>query len=170
MSKLFLFDFSRVLLFAKDPSYQGDLNPLHDRLTSSPDRGFSFFNHFELNQDLLNYLEANKGKGIDFAIFTSGDVQKDQELVSSRKLDVFSRILCLEDLNGALPNPSKTDPETYLEVCKALGYQPQDVLFVDDSAKNIAAATAAGLKTKHYLSNEDLFPELVAEQEQQKLA
>jgi hypothetical protein len=53
--KAIVFDFSRVLLFAKDPGYKDDLNPLHRKLLEQ-DASYPFLDYFYLNQELLHYL------------------------------------------------------------------------------------------------------------------
>ena len=65
-----LFDFSRVLLFAKERGYTGLLNPLHARLMRCNKR-YGFFDYFELNEELLKFLEKIKDK-FDLFIFTAG--------------------------------------------------------------------------------------------------
>jgi hypothetical protein len=56
MVKVILLDFSRVLLFPLDETYTGSLNNLHKLHLN--DKGYSVFDQFKLNLDLLNYLAA----------------------------------------------------------------------------------------------------------------
>jgi HAD superfamily hydrolase (TIGR01549 family) len=158
MSKTVVFDFSKVLAFSNDPDYQGDLNPRHDILKELPD--FDFFVYFRMNEELLAYVREQKAlqPEIRYVIFTSGDIQQDPA-ISELLAETFDEIISLEDLDD--PTASKTDPGTYLTVCERIGTPAQEVLFIDDSAKNIAAASAAGLNTKQYLDNNaEVFAEI----------
>ncbi len=47
---------------------------------------------------------------------------------------------------------AKPDPEVFARVCAALGLPPGRCLFVDDSARHVAAAAAAGLTAHHHRS------------------
>ncbi|MBQ7363525.1 MAG: HAD family phosphatase [Clostridia bacterium] len=41
---------------------------------------------------------------------------------------------------------TKPDPEIFLAVCRELGIEPSETLFIDDNARNIAGARSAGLE------------------------
>lgn len=41
---------------------------------------------------------------------------------------------------------SKKDPALFMEVCTLLGFDPQEVLFIDDNPGNIERATSTGLR------------------------
>ncbi len=56
----FLFDFSRVLIFPKDKNYQGSLNELYRQHHEQP--GYNIFSEFELNDELLTWLDKNRNK------------------------------------------------------------------------------------------------------------
>ena len=56
----------------------------------------------------------------------------------------------------------KPDAETFRWVIDQMGFQAQNVLFIDDSPQHIEGAIQAGLKTKFYQKKEDLF-ELIKE-------
>lgn len=45
---------------------------------------------------------------------------------------------------------SKRDPSVFRDVCAALGVEPEEVLFIDDSEGNIARAGHEGLKVIHF--------------------
>ncbi|MCP4424373.1 MAG: HAD family phosphatase [Chloroflexi bacterium] len=44
----------------------------------------------------------------------------------------------------------KPDPEIYLSALRRLGRKPQEAVFIDDFAHNIAAAQALGMQTIHF--------------------
>lgn len=56
----------------------------------------------------------------------------------------------------------KPDPRIYAIACERFGHAPGDILFVDDSAANIAAAQAFGLQTHHFTDPAALRPALEA--------
>lgn len=51
---------------------------------------------------------------------------------------------------------AKPDPEVFARVCAALEVAPGCCLFVDDSAANVAAAAAFGMRAHHYRSAAEL--------------
>ena len=54
----------------------------------------------------------------------------------------------------------KTDPAIFQICCERFGLTPAEVLFVDDSARNIAAAAALGFDTHHFTDPGALAPAL----------
>jgi epoxide hydrolase-like predicted phosphatase len=44
----------------------------------------------------------------------------------------------------------KPDAEIYLLMCKRMGIEPSDAVFVDDNADNVAAARALGMEAVHF--------------------
>lgn len=57
----------------------------------------------------------------------------------------------------------KPEPEAYLRCLARVGAAAEATLFVDDSAKNVAGAERAGLRTHHYRSPDGLARALSAE-------
>jgi 2-haloacid dehalogenase/putative hydrolase of the HAD superfamily len=56
----------------------------------------------------------------------------------------------------------KPDPAIYRAACERFGRAPQDFLFVDDSAANVAAAQALGFDAHHFTDPAALAPALRA--------
>jgi FMN phosphatase YigB (HAD superfamily) len=56
----------------------------------------------------------------------------------------------------------KPDAAIFRLACERFGYAPQDLLFVDDGAKNIAAARAEGFDVHHFADPAALRPALEA--------
>jgi glucose-1-phosphatase len=69
--------------------------------------------------------------------------------------DAFDLIVC-----SAEEKIMKPDLEIYRRTLERLGRQPQESVFIDDNADNIAAATALGLHTVHYRPGVDVPAEL----------
>jgi HAD superfamily hydrolase (TIGR01509 family) len=148
-----LFDFSRVLIHPKDNLYSGGMNELHNELNAKyiP---YEFSDYFVINQEMLDFLKTIKSK-INLAIFTKETLQNRPEI--RVKIDpVFDNIFSAKELNL-----SKKDPHSYLFVCKKLKVEPRNVLFIDDTVKNIEAAEEAGLDTIHYISNSQVIEHIV---------
>lgn len=151
MIKVLLFDFSRTLLFPKNKTYEGKLNPLHAELSSN--LGYHFFDHFEFNQELLDYLKELENE-YDLCIFTSGMIQNAPEV--RKTVDpIFKRIFSGKELGFG-----KKDQKAYLLIAKELGRKPVEILFIDDSPSNLEVAKSVGLKTLQFRSNKQLFTNL----------
>jgi len=146
-----LFDFSWVLMFPRDRFYAGEVNKLHDQLSSKPD--YKFFNNFVLNEPLLDYLKKIKST-VSLNIFTAGHVQ-DLPEVRDRLDPVFEKIYSKSGVGI-----EKTNPGAYKFIAKDLGKEVGEILFIDDTEKNVEAAKKTGLQTIVFKSNEKLFKEL----------
>ena len=141
-----LFDFSRVLLFPKDKSYRGELNPLHAELSKNPN--YKFLDYFELNAELLRFLKGIKDRS-ELYIFTSGTIQDAPEIQPTLR-DIFVRVYSAERIGF-----SKKDPDSYSFIANDLGINAGEILFIDDTAANIEAARAAGLETLLFVSTQE---------------
>lgn len=63
---------------------------------------------------------------------------------------------------SGLEGVMKPDPAIYRRVCERFGLAPGDMLFVDDSAMNIATAAELGFDTHHFTDPAALAPALRA--------
>jgi FMN phosphatase YigB (HAD superfamily) len=142
-----LIDFSRVLLFPKDPAYDGTLNGLYKLHRGEPN--FHFYDYFVLNGELLAFLSKTYSRD-SCSIFTSDIIQDDvavRAFIDPLFADIFSaQALGLE----------KKDPNAYRQVVELLQEQPSQVPYVDDNESNCLAASASGLNVHWYRSNESL--------------
>lgn len=146
--KAIIFDFSRVLLFPLDETYSRGLNELYKSVKERPD--FNFLQYFKFNDELLEYLRSHIADG-DFYILTSEVIQNDP--VAQQKLkDIFTKIISAADFYDRASH-SKEQPELYTEVLKTLNKRAEEVVFIDDNIKNVAAAKTAGLEAYQYISN-----------------
>ncbi len=146
-----LFDFSNVLIFAKDQGYTGLLNPLHQRL--SKDTDYDFFESFELNERILDFL-AQRQDRYGLYIFTAGSLHQQVE-VKARIDFIFRRIFTTYELQLR-----KENPEAYRKIAQMIQRQPSEMLFIDDSFGNIEAAKQAGMNTILFESTDQLFEKL----------
>jgi HAD superfamily hydrolase (TIGR01509 family) len=150
--KALIVDFSRVLLFAKAAGV-ASLNEHHRELAERP--GYEFYEHFELNRELLEFLARLKGR-VPMYIFTDGRLHVLPEAAVYLR-DIFAGAKTVESVGV-----SKRDPRAYRELVAQLGLEPGDVVFVDDKAANVAAAEAAGLRAVRYHDNAQVMRELAA--------
>ena len=149
--KELLFDFSRTLLFPKNEADPLTLNQKHKQL-SQEDPDYPFFEHFVLNQVLLDFIHQIKDQ-IPANIFTTGYIQETPAL--QPYLKDFVKIY-----SAALLGLSKQDPSSYTWIAKDLGLPPEEILFVDDSERNVEAAKKAGMQVIQYKSNGEVIEEI----------
>lgn len=147
MISTLLSDFSQVLLFPKNPFYLGSLNALFKE--KSGDSGFSFFEFYSLNTELLDFYQQVKDKHkVEVHIFTTGTVQEHPDLQPFLQ-PVFDQVFTVAEMK--IP---KTDPLSFQTICKELAIKPEEVAFIDDSLRNIEAAQTVGLHGILYNSND----------------
>ncbi len=144
--KAIISDFSKVLLFRKADPRRGKLNDYHQELLQNGN--YSFWDYFYLNQKLLDFYKQ-VGRKINLYIFTSGYVQEYPPLAKKIK-PIFKEIFSAVRLGL-----NKSDPEAYKVLLKLINLQPKEVVFIDDSNKNIQAAKIAGLNTVLFTSTDD---------------
>lgn len=149
--KTLIFDFSRVVLLPRDRTFSGGLNKLHRDL--SPEPSYNFFDYFEFNEELLNFLEANKER-MDLYVFTTGTIQNAPE-VQARIKGIFKKFYTVDELGL-----HKESPEAFKLIAKDLGKKPEEILFIDDTLANVQAAQAAGYQTIHFVDNKEIFKTL----------
>ena len=141
MLKVLLFDLSNTILFAKDKSYVGGLNALHNELQATTPH-FAFNDYFELDLNLLSILQSLQPT-YKIALFTSETIQ-DSPAIKPILENVFDPIISAQTLGF-----HKTDPEAYNHIARILKIKSNEVLFVEKKKKNIQAAAQAGCKTLH---------------------
>lgn len=147
MIKVLLLDFSRVLLHPTDKTYSGSLNNLHRELKDA--ESYYLFNYFELNEELLEFLESLKGK-FDLRIFTTDIIQNDP-LIREKIDPLFSKIYSAFELGI-----TKKEKRSYEFLAKDIGVAPEEILFIDDQESNITPAREAGFKTHHFENNSEI--------------
>lgn len=149
-TQVIIFDFSRVLLHPKDPSIPS-LNNLYRKLLQQ--KKFNFFDYYELNHELLAFLQEFKKKH-PLYILTSDMIQNAPEIQQNIK-DIFTTIFSAKDFGF-----SKKDPQLYKILAQKLQINPQEITFIDDTQENIDAAAQAGMQTIHFMTNHHLLSTL----------
>lgn len=151
MINTLLFDLSRVFLFTKDKSYKGELNDLHNNLSHDPK--YKFLDYFAFNEELFDIAQKLKLK-TELYMFTSGIIQEVPE-VQTRINGLFKEIYSAQKLGL-----SKSDPRAYLEITSIMGKAQEEIVFIDDSSKNVLAAQEASLPAILYTGNFQLINDL----------
>jgi len=152
MIKAIISDFSYVLLFPNNAAYRGSLNAKHQEL-SADDEGYDFFGTFLLNEELMDVYKSYSDK-IPAYIYTSAYIQEHDPV--KKKLDpVFKRIL-----SAARMGNKKSKASSYGEVCREIGVETHEAVFIDDSPTNVEAAEQAGLHAIQHVSNEQSIKEI----------
>lgn len=147
-----LSDLGAVLLFPKDQTYKGKLNPLYAEF--SQQENFRFFDHFVLNTELLEIYFKLKQRDIPCYSITEGVIQNDPT-IQPQLSQVFTKIYSAKSLGL-----SKTDSQLYLNVSQEIGIEPEHTLFVDDNEENCQAAKNIGMSVYVYKSNNEFVEDL----------
>jgi FMN phosphatase YigB (HAD superfamily) len=138
MIKCIVSDFSWVLLFPKDPQYQGRLNSLHVELLAGGD--YDFWSYFKLNDELLEYYKTLIDQ-YSLYIFTAEYIQEYppvKEIISK----VFQKVYIAAEMGT-----TKSNVKAYENLTARLGVAPDEILFIDDHQENVDAAAQAGWQT-----------------------
>jgi len=153
MIKYILSDFSQVILDAVQPDPTMGINKKYQLLKGSSN-GYSFFDHFELNAEIIELYKELRKK-YPMSIFTTGYIQNDPEI---RKIldPIFEHIF-----SGADFNLDKRESESYIVVAKKLGYKPDEILYIDDLERNVNAAKESGMQAIQYTDVDSLKQELI---------
>jgi FMN phosphatase YigB (HAD superfamily) len=154
MIKAVVTDFSKVLLFAKDEAYSGGLNALNTRLLAG-DPAYPFFDHFVLNDELLDYYQS-LGRKLPVYVFTTEYIQN-HPAIRGRVRRVFKAVLSAQELGL-----KKADQEAYRSIAAMIHCGPEEILYIDDKGSNIEAASRAGLRTFLFTGNIVLMSKLDA--------
>lgn len=152
--KAIVSDFSRVILFPKDTTYGGSLNELHQKL--SKNLGYNILDYFYLNQELLDFYKSFQDD-MGVYVFTSENIQEDPNLTSYLEPAITYMYSARE------MGVNKQEVEAYVKMAGNLGYKPEEVLYIDDSAENIKIVANAGMKVIQYTGNQDLFSKIEKE-------
>ena len=110
------------------------------------------------------HLAAVLSKGLHFYrslkdkypiyMFTTSALQKEPEIAKELE-GVFDKILVTQEMGL-----HKKDPDSYRTVARELGYQPEEILYIDDTPHRAAAAEAAGMRVILFTSNAEAIPEI----------
>lgn len=149
MIKALVSDVWHVLFFPKDFEIRGHSDQIRQKIAKKDNP--SFFDTYFLNQELLDYfVSIKKQHQLKLALFSSGTMYKEPEL-QPLLLPIFESAFSSSEIHY-----QKSNPASYQYVAKQLGVTLSDLLFVDDSARNIDAAREAGGVAIHYHDNQQV--------------
>lgn len=94
----------------------------------------------EFNAEVFQFLRVFAGAR-PLALLTNATSRLPSDLRQAGYLEKFNRIFNSSEIGHAKPAP-----EIFQHVCESLGLSPQELLFIDDSLKNIEAARALGFR------------------------
>lgn len=107
----------------------------------------------QLNTDLLSYIKVALPKERTYILTSSPPILLSS--LSTLLEPAFNRIFTTAELGM-----SKSDSAIYTVVAQQLASQPKNILFIDDSEKNIMAAAKAGMQTHLFQNNTTLLQHL----------
>jgi|SRR3989344_429978 len=154
MIKFILVDLFRVLLFPKDKTYLGDLNPLYTEKAKNPDN--HFFDYLEFNTELLSFL-ATLTSRFTFCLFTAATEVQHTPEAQSVLGPIFKATYSTEKLGMR-----KTDPESFQLVCSYLRAIPPEIMYIGDNSACVEAAGKAGISGILYTTNSQTISDLKA--------
>lgn len=99
----------------------------------------------EVYPDVPVALRRWTGAGIRVGIFSSGSVLAQKLLFRHSNVGDLTPFLTWHFDTAVGP---KRDPESYRRIALEIGLQPAEILFQSDTAEELAAAQAAGLRTR----------------------
>lgn len=112
--------------------------------------------HREINKEVLNILNECGSKNIPLFLFTNSSLQfLHSENNKTTFLNIFFRYISMCEYNLVKP-----DSKTFEILKKEIGYDPNDVVLIDDKEENIEKAKEFGFKTIHYIDPVQLRKEL----------
>ncbi len=149
MIKSLIFGFSRVILFPKDKTYTGSLNGLNKELIEKYGENYDFFDYFELNTDLLDYIDSVKSDA-DCYIFTTDSIQ-DRSEVHGKLKNLFKDIFRANEMGV-----EKNKRGAYQIISEKIKVKPNDIFYLDDNLENVNAALDAGIEARQFIANGDV--------------
>ncbi len=103
-----------------------------------------------LDVELVNYVRALRPRRRDAIISNAMDSLRTQLTTDDPAADAFDLIVCSAE------RVMKPDAAIYERTLARLGVAPDEAVFVDDAARNIAGARAVGMHALHYMPGMDV--------------
>lgn len=175
MVQTIISDFSRTILFPKDPISFIELNELHKReVARAKDKNVFALNEedfilteslykledfFEINSSILQIYSRFKSKGISLILFTNSYIPTHPDI--KEQLSVFDKIVNV----GELGSITKKDAAAYKLLTQKYNIIPEESIFIDDDENCLKAAASNGIKTIQFphikaFTSAQLFEEL----------
>lgn len=152
MVRFILVDLFRVLLFPKDKTYLGDLNPLFAEKSRNSEVHFN--DYLEFNSELLTFLSTLTPK-YTLCLFTAASQIQQTPEVQSVLAPLFQLTYTTEKLGMR-----KTDPESFQLVCSYLRAIPPEIVYIGDNSACVEAAGKAGISGILFTTNSQTISDL----------
>lgn len=112
----------------------------------------------QLNEPMVAWAHTLPALGLKRGILSNiGDAMEEGVLARCPWLQAFDHHTFSHRLRMAKPEAA-----IYEHAAAGLGFEPEEILFLDDRAENIAAARAAGMQAIHYTDHAAFLRELEA--------
>jgi len=98
----------------------------------------------EMNPDMIAFVSALHRAGIRLGLLTN-NTKEAPDWRSRIPIDCFDAVIDSSEVGMRKP-----DPAIYELMLSQLGADPEDVVFVDDTADNLPPANAMGIATVHF--------------------
>lgn len=100
---------------------------------------------FVMRQEMLGLIKSLQGSVMSVSLLSDQTNWLDELNKRTPFFNLFDHIF-----NSYHMHKSKRDPALFPDICRTIGFQPEEVLFVDDNPSNTERAEKAGLKTIAY--------------------
>lgn len=157
MIKTVISDFSRTILFPKDPVTFLELNEIHKQQVANilnknvfaldkddftlKESLYRLEDIFEVNTWILDLYKKLKQQGAQLILFTNSYIPSHPDL--GEYLNIFDKVINVYDLTKL----SKKDPQSYKILCDYLSINPSETLFIDDDSACLKSAQQIGITT-----------------------
>lgn len=108
-----------------------------------------------LNTGLLELMPKLRAQGLKVGLLSNAWAARRKDLEENGVAALFDAVLISGEIGAQKP-----DVEAFEPFCKALGVEPAELIFVDDSPFSLAKAVEIGYTPLLYKNNEQLFSDL----------
>ncbi|MGW8484166.1 HAD family hydrolase [Microbacterium sp. NPDC055903] len=106
---------------------------------------------FTVDDEVLALADELRARGLVTAVLTNGTDTISTEVSAMGLHAHFDAVY-----NSAEIGRRKPDSEAFQHVLRALGHEPEEVFFTDDSSDNVAGARALGMPSHRFTAIDDL--------------
>ncbi|OGW38135.1 MAG: hypothetical protein A2Y97_03895 [Nitrospirae bacterium RBG_13_39_12] len=110
---------------------------------------------FILRPEMLEFVQKLKSSGLVVAILSDQTNWLDEINQKTPFLNYFDYVF-----NSFNLGKGKRDPSVFRDICSKMGFNPEEVLFIDDNMENIKRALKEGMKSIHFKSIGDFTREI----------
>ncbi|MEK9173697.1 MAG: HAD family phosphatase [Patescibacteria group bacterium] len=123
------------------------------------EKASTFIDSFEagkvLNTELISLIQKLKTLGYPIALLSNYTSTLRHKLTKHTIESLFDHIIISSEVGLQKP-----DPEIFYRTFKALGIQPEEAIFIDDSPKSLSTAAEVGYHPIRFIDNHRLVQEL----------